>query len=489
MSLRLSVEEMVSAFGATYRTIEIRSAAIKQQDRWANVYAVARLTYEEPADAMERLRRLERTHGAVITESFRVLLGQRPFSEWDEFCKDLAGACLRVGNEEVRLAQPLATMLAGQRADLRVDYSGIRPFDLFWWPAAHYWLCPYQMTPLTEDAVVREAMRLGYSDPHQAVNLLCELNVQANQSLGSHFCLSVPVFAAISEVRASLKKRRIKVAIRKHRALPPLKAVTVFRGPRNFAGEPPKRRIGIEKFSDSGGVGNLRLQLACVRLMNIEAHDSVEVSLLHPGVGELHSFSNYGIWQLVPPAERNVLFEALKFFCPEPELTLLLGSPHKKKSKKLKPEAAFELHVAWLLGCFGLSTVVLGEYEHIVEPETKVQRGSIDILAASQRHRRLVLVACTIGPPKEDDFTNLLNTAEIVGREVFANTDVRVQALVCTSVRGLRASKDIVDGVVGLPIVDGDRLELLLKLIQAGRERDFLSFLDNPVFSKLREPE
>lgn len=162
------------------------------------------------------------------------------------------------------------------------------------------------------------------------------------------------------------------------------------------------------------------------------------------------------------------------------------GQPHKKKSKKLKPEAAFELHVAWLLGCFGLSTAVLGEYEHIVAPETKVRRGSVDILAASQRHKRLMLVACTIGPPKEDDFTNLLNTAEIIAREVFVRTAVSVQPLVCTGVRGFAQYKDIVEGLSGLPILDADRLELSLKLLMAGRERDFFSFLYNPVHSELR---
>jgi len=223
--------------------------------------------------------------------------------------------------------------------------------------------------------------------------------------------------------------------------------------------------------------------------MNVDERDSVDVSLLHPNLGELDAFVNYGIRQLVPPIERNIFFEALKFFCPEAELTLLLGSPHKKEPKKLKPAAAFELHVAWLLGCFGLSTAVLGEYEHIVAPETKVQRGSVDILAASQRHRRLVLVACTIGPPKEDDFTNIVNTTEIVSREALFGAAIRVQPLVCTSVRRFATSKDIDGGLLSLPIIDGDHLELLLRLVKTGRERDFFSFLDSPTHSELREPE
>jgi len=83
----------------------------------------------------------------------------------------------------------------------------------------------------------------------------------------------------------------------------------------------------------------------------------------------------------------------------------------------------------------------------------------------------------------------VLNTAEIISREVFAGTGVRVQPLVCTSVRRFPASKDIVEGLVGLPIIDGDRLELLLRLIGAARERDFFSFLDSTIYSPLREPE
>jgi len=98
VNLRLSVSEMLESFAVTCRTIDIRSAAIRQGDVWVNVYAVIRLSHEEPAVAAERLRRLERRHGTVRAESFRVLLGQRPFSEFGELYKDLALGCLRVGS-------------------------------------------------------------------------------------------------------------------------------------------------------------------------------------------------------------------------------------------------------------------------------------------------------------------------------------------------------------------------------------------------------
>ena|SRR3989442_7079402 len=125
MNLRFSVEEMIKTFGATYRSIDIRSAAVRQGERWASVYAVVRLSHEEPAQAETRLRKLERDHGAVRTEMFRVLLGQRPFSDWGEFCGELACGRMHVGGVEAQLAQPLS--FAKEGAYLRTDIPAFGP--------------------------------------------------------------------------------------------------------------------------------------------------------------------------------------------------------------------------------------------------------------------------------------------------------------------------------------------------------------------------
>ena len=71
--------------------------------------------------------------------------------------------------------------------------------------------------------------------------------------------------------------------------------------------------------------------------------------------------------------------------------------PFDNKPPKLKVSVGFELRMAWLLGLVGLSAVILGEYENIIAPATGVHRGSVDILAASQRGGALLLVTCTIG--------------------------------------------------------------------------------------------
>jgi len=69
-------------------------------------------------------------------------------------------------------------------------------------------------------------------------------------------------------------------------------------------------------------------------------------------------------------------------------------------------------------------------------PETNILRGSLDLLAGKGRSDTVFLVACTLAPPKEEDFGNLLNAQGILEREVFDGTSVRVVPVLFTGARG-----------------------------------------------------
>ncbi len=51
MGVRVSVQELVKVFGETHRAIDIRTAAVREGEAWANALTVVRLTYEEPEAA------------------------------------------------------------------------------------------------------------------------------------------------------------------------------------------------------------------------------------------------------------------------------------------------------------------------------------------------------------------------------------------------------------------------------------------------------
>jgi len=90
LAIRLSVDQMIATFGSTYRTIDLRSAVVKQGSVWTNVYTVIRFTYEEPEAAKRRLLDLEAKHGVIATKSFQVRLDSLPFSQWSALCQGLS---------------------------------------------------------------------------------------------------------------------------------------------------------------------------------------------------------------------------------------------------------------------------------------------------------------------------------------------------------------------------------------------------------------
>jgi len=362
-------------------------------------------------------------------------------------------------------------------AYVQEDYGAVRPFDSQSWPVAQFLINAYGTPGLPSEALVAETTKLGYPDPYDAVNLLCELNVQSNQSQGHQLYVSLPAFAFVSDLHISPRQKQVHVEIKRHHALGSLTSVVLFRERDHQRAKPWKHRLPVAL--EVSGNGHLVTASGSVTLPEVDDEDSAEAQILHPDLGELHKKS-HSVRYLIPQAQRNILFEALKFFCPEIKLQSLTMRPFDNKPPKLKVSAGFELRIAWLLGVLGLSTVILGEYENIIAPETGIHRGSIDILAASQRGG--VLVACTIGPPKDEDFRNLLTTAEILDREVFADANVRILPLMCTCAPGQE------ENVNGIPVLDADRLSLALRLVKAGRESDVLSFVQTPTFHELRDP-
>ncbi len=485
MGVRASVKEMVETFGETYRAIDIRTAAIREGEAWVNALTVVRVTYEEPEVAAERLRRLEQMHGKVEAKRFRVVMCARPFSELKDFCGEVARGVLPVGSVEIKLRQALA--LEDQRNQLDAFSGDIRPFDGADWPNLRLHIGPHQRTELIDEVLARQVSALGYPDAYEAINVLCEVNVRLGQSYGYDLYLSLPVFIRVLDARLAPPEKRLYIVVKRHNKLGDIKGIVLLRGRRTVAGQPYKARSMINSFSRSEEGSPIETASGSAELAEIEAADWVDVRLMHSEFGEVDGYFSREVGSLIPVAERNVLFEALRRFCPDAELDGLLVRPHEVEPQKLNQSAAFELHVAWVLGLFGLSTVVLGKYEHIVAPGTRVQRASVDILAAGQKSKTLLVVACTLGTPKEEDFGNLANVREILAREVFAETTVRILPVVFTAASGCPSYKEV-DGIFNfIPIIDADGLDALLALLRAGQERRFFEFLNDP--GTLSSPE
>jgi hypothetical protein len=482
MAGRVRISEMTDVLAGTYSAIDMRIAAVQESDGWVDGLTTVRLTYESVAAAECRFQKLRSLYAPVATSNFNILQAVRPFSDWEALCKEFQSALLHVDGLEIRLRQRVNLMeLAGE---IRPNSSPLRPFDDIPWPAVSASVGASNPR-MGEESFVREVGRLGYSFPLEAVNELCQVDVTQGQNPGQEFYISAPAFARIDEVSFHRFEKKLEVKARKHFNISGLSGTTVLREQYFGMGESSRYRKLLPNFEVVEKSSSLQVLHTCAHdLPEISLETWVEVKLVHSKLGEVQQIMERA-QSLIPQAERNVLFEALKHFCPKAALEQLVVNPLSRKSVKLKTSAAFELHVAWLLGLCGLSTIVLGEYEHLVAPETNIHRGSVDILASRAHGDTLILVACTLGPLKEEDFGNVLNVRGILKREVFDETSINVLPVIFTGAHGQPPFRANENELIGIPVMDAERIENLLSLIRDGMEKKFFEFLGNPGLSTL----
>lgn len=472
-----TVGELVQVLADSYRAIDIRTASIREGERWIGAMTVVRLTYEDVDEAKSRIQGVQRRFPPVKTDSLRIDWLVTPFSEWPEVCADVKEkGVLRFEECDVNLRQrPDLNAATGY---LRTGYFLARPFDGCDWPGLDVTFDPGGSSPLMDNKFTKIAQLRGYDDIFEAVNALCELNVTLSQHNGSDLSLCIPVFAAISTIGVNLRDKRLSVAVKRHRSFSHLSAALRLREVSNHIHEPFREQASLPLTVECTE-GVLDIVSDSARFESLSLSDWFQVRLVDPDIGEVQRTEGY-VRTLVSPAERNILLESVRLFCGDAELDKLLLRAHSVKAPRLNESAAFELHVSWLLSMYGFSTIVLGNYEHIVAPETSVHRASVDILASRQRDMSLLLVACTLNPPKAEDFGNLRYAREILAREVFGETVVRIVPVLFTAATGCPSFDSTGDGFDVVPIVDGDKMETFLDLLRGGQERGFFEFLARP---------
>ena len=278
------------------------------------------------------------------------------------------------------------------------------------------------------------------------------------------------MFADIVGIQVKTPEKRIDVEVQRHRGFSNLNAVACVRGRTVLADAPFREQILLSQSAATDTRSEIVSAQGTVQIPDLDPdNDWLEIRLVHPRLGEIKKDSNF-VRMFIPPTERNILFGVLQHFCKGATLDDLLTRAYNVQTVKLTQSPAFELHISWLLSMFGLSTVVLGEYERLLAPDTDVQRASIDILAASQRGKLLLIVSCTLNTPKEEDLGNLRYAREILAREVFAGTGVRVIPLLFTSSMGCPSYYKSENHFDWIPVIDADSTTVLLELLNSGQE-------------------
>lgn len=505
MSVPHYVQQLIQAIGSTYQAIDIRCVSIridadgkplecappslKNQEGWGNAMAVVRLTYEDVATAEARIQKHQKRFRPIQTDLLRIDCAVRPFTEWDDFCLEMREKSLRVGDLQVRLyRQPRPIDLMAASGYFQWVNPDARPLDGRNWPGLWLKFDQGGVHPLSENRFVNIAHLAKYADAFEAANHLCEVNVSMHNQ-GVDVLISMPVYATISSTQVRTTDKCVDVQIDCHTNFKNLETMAALRGSLSqHNGEPFREETSISNFSADDTSGPIISEKGSAQFTEVHSDDWLRLRLIHSDIGEI-TRHEAAVRRLIPPAERNILFEAVQLFLKETSLDDLLVKAYDEKPPKLNEGAGFELHVSWLLSLFGFSTILLGNYEHIIAPHTKVRRSSVDILAAHQPNNLLLVVGCTLTAPEIKDFGNLTNARDILKRGPFAEMGVNIVPVLFTCTTGGPSHYRNEESLEMLPIIDADKLEILLRHLRQGEEERFFHFLLNPSFYYLGDAQ
>jgi hypothetical protein len=84
-----SVAEIIKVFKELYRTIDVRTALLKHDDRWWAICVIIRLTPDSRMAIEDRFQRLETRYGRLDAERIRVLQYCHPIGEFERIAAAL----------------------------------------------------------------------------------------------------------------------------------------------------------------------------------------------------------------------------------------------------------------------------------------------------------------------------------------------------------------------------------------------------------------
>lgn len=497
MNIQVSLHEVTETCGSTYESLDIRTAALKFGNGWGNVLTIVRLGYESVKEVSKKHRDLESLHILPELEEFKILLSSKRFSEWPEFCSSLKSpGCVPHNNEAVHLTGALDVL--EKTGYLNRHHKMLRQIPGRDWPTCEISL---QHRPtdaeslgftnrsllLSDRKLTQRINQFGHSSAFDAIDAFMELANSFAQSPDLEFLVSLPVFAAIDNVQVTPTNNLISVQARFHARLPGVRFFAVCSDSPMGTGLRPKATLALQVSGENDGTDSIRNVFAHVQLPSqVTTNDIVEIKAVG-AMGDIDSYSRR-VYDLQPSEHTHPLYRALTTFCPTAELSGALAYPQAMQIPKRQPwgvQDYFERNTCWLLSCFGFASVMLGEYETLRTTGSKFQRGSLDVLAFNEARRILLLVACTLNAPKEDDFGNLMALRSIFLDEIFANSSISTIPVMFTGVRSFQTywtpnSDEFGIGNFRIPVVDGSRAQTALDLIPKSRDLDFLYFLLDP---------
>ncbi len=493
MGLQLTLGEIATAFADTYKTIDLRTVASCVNGQWQNIATVIRFSPRTVESIEAHYNDLRQRHVAPNNDVFTIFMSALPFAKSDEFLSGFPKAEIRHADSVVLLNRPMD--VKDQTGYVARNHGTLRNIDGDWPSCEIPLVSNNQQLRLDWDALrnklgerrlTMQMSRYGYSSSFEAVDAFLEFGRPFAQRFDLDLYIAAPLLGKIDAVSVSSGNPRIVTATAQiHQQLPDPALFLVLKDvpfPNSGLLQKATLQLSHETRSEEDGVRLIEAYAALPPFSALNDHVDVKLSCV---VGEIDNRDSQ-LRKLIPFVEVSPLYKALTLFCSAESFKAALTVAHNfglpKKRHVWQHQDYFERHVCWLLSCFGFACIMLAEYETLQSGETAIQRGSVDILAFHPKLSLLMIIACTLNAPKEEDFHNLLNIRDILQNEAFGESPQRILPAVFTAVKNFpsewgREPDNPFSQQDSIPVLDASRLGAALAYLSERTEEKFWSLL------------
>jgi hypothetical protein len=425
MGSRISLLDVLSNFGETLHGVSIRTAAYRVDAKWYNLVSVIDFSEMDSVSLDGTICDQWNALGSIDHQQLH--LGYQVFS---------------YANRDKLFGQ----LTSGARAiDVLSESGYIHDYSRPDWP---FFQAQVNASPLDIDQQTFQTVRSANSDPglqrylstipydslNEAITFHMRLTHDGLRSYESDVIVRVPVFAKINEARCDCAGSPVTV---KYEAHPKLADQIFLSCTVSSTRDSSRERL---KMPSSIALSDSTFESTTQQIQDKYAR--LDAALIHKKAGNICN-SAWIIRDLIPRRDNNPLWSIFQRFCSPQEFKELFAIPGNSRDSENRPQRLFESRIAWFLGCFGFITLVLGPQECLRDPGTRVERGSLDLLAFHEKKRVLILGSCKINAPKESDYDNLSNVRALLLGNSEDTDSFDTQMVIFTAAAETRLSKEL----------------------------------------------
>jgi hypothetical protein len=461
MSSRINLAHVLADLGPTYSSVNVRTAAYRIEAAWYSLITVVRFSELSAEKMGNEIKETWQRLRPVTHERLRIEQTTFSYNDRQRLFEMFKNGLMEFGDLSVQL---------GRSVDLLSDLGYIQPASFgdpaCRWPSLQVqgntsqWLLDQNIMQTIRSAdssdedLRRYLSTRAYSSLSEAIASFLGLNKNNHNSFASEVYLWVPILADVKRARWNPHGSVTCT----YEAPPEVKSHFWLAAKISWNGS-DQRELPLSPPIEAGSDWEMEVETEHIE----DETARVDVALVHQSLGIINNHAWF-VRDLIPHKKINPLWMLLQRFCSADEFARLLATPGLGQDSENRPQRLFEMRVSWVLSAFGFVSVLLGPHECLRDPGTRVERGSLDLIAFHPQKRVLILGACKINAAKESDYDNLVNVRALLLDDLEGAESFDTFMVVFTAAAEARLSKELETTGSGffprvIPVFDAQRLK------------------------------